>query len=274
MLSSTIPVARPSNRIDEANPPMTADQPPETTIARLPSAERGDALRIVEARLFASPEPLGAGDLADFLPEGTDVAALIEELRGLYAGRGVNLVAVGDRWMFQTAADLAFVMQRHVQESRRLSKAAMETLAIIAYHQPVTRADIEEIRGVATSKGTLDTLMELRWVRPRGRRRSPGRPVTYGTTDRFLAQFSLESLGDLPGLNELKGAGLLSSRLPADFEMPDPTDVAELMPDELPLEPDDEEAQMADLFDGDQTFDASDDEDDAAQAEEEATRSE
>lgn len=231
---------------------MSEQDPQSTstaTITRLPSADRGDALRIIEARLFASPEPLGVADLADTLPDDADIPALIEELRGLYAGRGVNLVAVGNRWMFQTAKDLAHVLERHVQETRRLSKAAMETLAIIAYHQPVTRADIEDIRGVATSKGTLDALMELRWVRPRGRRRSPGRPVTYGTTDQFLAQFSLESLGDLPGLSELKGAGLLSSRLPPDFEMPDPTDVAELMPDELPLELEVAEDNMSDLFD-------------------------
>lgn len=227
---------------------MMADEETATTITRLPSADRGDALRIIEARLFASVEPLGAADLAVSLPEEADIPALIEELRGLYAGRGVNLVPVGERWMFQTAKDLAHVMERHVQENRRLSKAAMETLAIIAYHQPVTRADIEEIRGVATAKGTLDTLMELRWVRPRGRRRSPGRPVTYGTTDQFLAQFSLAGLGDLPGLSELKAAGLLSSRLPPDFEMPNPTEVAELLPDELPLEPDDSEPTTGDLF--------------------------
>ncbi|MEO0730446.1 MAG: SMC-Scp complex subunit ScpB, partial [Pseudomonadota bacterium] len=222
------------------------------TIARLPSADRAEALRIIEARLFASSNPLSSKELQTLLPEGADVAALVEDLRGLYAGRGVNLVNVGaDQWMFHTAEDLAYVMQRVVHEERRLSKAALETLAIIAYHQPTTRADIEDIRGVATSKGTLDVLMDHGWIKPRGRRRAPGRPVTYGTTDAFLTQFTLESLNDLPGLNELKGAGLLSANLPPDFEVPEPKAVADLMPDELPLEEGDADESVADLFDDD-----------------------
>ncbi|MEO0800239.1 MAG: SMC-Scp complex subunit ScpB [Pseudomonadota bacterium] len=222
------------------------------TITKLPSANRSEALRIIEARLFAAVEPVRQQSLAELLPDNSDLTALLEELRGLYAGRGVNLVAVGDAWMFRTADDLAYVMQRYAREERRLSKAALETLAIIAYHQPVTRAEIEEVRGVATSKGTLDALMELGWVRPRGRRRAPGRPVTYGTTAAFLAHFSLESLSDLPGMAELKGAGLLSANLPPDFEVPEPRAVADLMPDELPLEdepPDD--PVVADLFEDD-----------------------
>ena len=217
-------------------------------ISRLPSADRGQALRILEARLFAAPEPLKLQDLAETFEAEVDVAALIEELTGLYAGRGVNLVEVDGAFMFRTADDLAYLMQRHAREERRLSKAALETLAIIAYHQPVTRADIEEVRGVATSKGTLDALMEQGWVRPRGRRRAPGRPVTYGTTPEFLAHFTLESIKDLPGLAELKGTGLLSANLPADFQMPEPTDLAELMPDELPLEADEEADDTPDLF--------------------------
>lgn len=238
-----------SSNVQHAEDPGALDPTFSDDIARLPSADRGQALRIIEARLFAASEPLSTRELEALLPAGSDIEALIEELRGLYAGRGVNLVPVGDRWLFRTAADLAHVMQVHAVETRRLSKAAMETLAIIAYHQPVTRADIEEIRGVATSKGTLDVLMEVGWVRPRGRRRAPGRPVTYGTTPAFLAHFSLEGLGDLPGLAELKGAGLLSSRLPGDFSIPDPQQVAELMPDELPLE--DDPAANGDLFDDD-----------------------
>jgi len=219
---------------------------PSATISRLPSADRGQALRILEARLFAATKPLTPSELSETLSGEIDVAALLEELKGLYAGRGVNLVQVDGAWMFRTADDLAYLMQRYARRERKLSKAALETLAIIAYHQPVTRADIEDVRGVATAKGTLDTLMALGWVRPRGRRRAPGRPVTYGTTQAFLAQFTLSSLKDLPGLSDLKGAGLLSPNLPPDFQMPEPCDVAELMPDEMPLEPD---VAAADLFD-------------------------
>lgn len=218
-------------------------------IARLPSADRSQALRVLEARLFASPEPLKTAELATSLPDGADVAALLEELRGLYAGRGVNLVSTGDGWMFRTADDLAPLMTQYAVVQKRLSKAALETLAIIAYHQPVTRAEIEDVRGVATSKGTLDALMEQGWVRPRGRRRAPGRPVTYGTTPEFLAHFSLESIRDLPGMAELKAAGFLDGAIPADFVVPEPTDVADLLPDELPLEDEADGAVQDDLFD-------------------------
>ena len=207
-------------------------------IATLPSADRRDDLRIVEARLFASGEPLAEGELALLVSDDTNISALLEELKAFYAGRGINLVRVAGKWAFRTAEDLAFVLEKHTVEERRLSKAALETLAIIAYHQPVTRAEIEDIRGVATSKGTLDVLMETGWIRPRGRRRAPGKPLTYGTTESFLTHFGLEQVGDLPGLTELKGAGLLDATLPPDFRVPEPKELAALMPDELPLEDD------------------------------------
>jgi len=143
---------------------------------------------------------------------------------------------VGGRWTFRTAHDLAPLLERHAVEERRLSKAALETLAIIAYHQPVTRAEIEEIRGVSTSKGTLDVLMETGWIRPRGRRRAPGKPITYGTTRAFLEHFCLDDIKDLPGLAELKGAGLLDANLPPGFTVPEPSEVNGLLADELPLD--------------------------------------
>jgi segregation and condensation protein B len=161
---------------------------------------------------------------------------LLEELKGFYASRGINLAKVAGRWAFRTAEDLAYLLERNATEQRRLSKAATETLAIIAYHQPVTRAEIEEIRGVSVSPGTLDVLMEIGWVRPRGRRRAPGRPITYGTTDQFLEHFGLDGIKDLPGLSELKASGLLESNLPPDFTVPEPSDSAALMADELPLD--------------------------------------
>jgi len=169
-------------------------------------------LRLLEALLFASAEPLGSAQLARHLPEQADLDALLEELGRLYANRGVNLVRVGDRWAFRTAADLAPMMRIERKSERKLSRAALETLAIVAYHQPVTRGEIEEIRGVALSKGTLDTLLEAGWVKPKGRRRTPGRPVTWGTTEAFLDHFGLENLDALPGVAELKAAGLLDTR--------------------------------------------------------------
>ena len=182
--------------------------PSKTMLAR-PSADRQEKLRILEALLFAAPEPLDQSELVEHFAEGEDVAALLAELQGTYATRGVNLVRVAGKWSFRTAEDLAFLLEREAVEQRRLSRAALETLAIIAYHQPVTRAEIEEIRGVSTSKGTLDVLLETGWIKLRGRRRAPGRPVTYGTTEQFLGHFGFDSIQDLPGLNELKGAGLL-----------------------------------------------------------------
>ena len=195
-------------------------------------------LRILEALLFASSEPLSAAQLGESLGEGADVEGLLALLAERYATRGVNLLKRGDKWAFRTAEDLGFLLRREEVESRNLSRAALETLAIIAYHQPATRAEVEEVRGVATGKGTLDLLMEAGWVRMRGRRRTPGRPVTYGTTEAFLDHFGLESLADLPGLEELKGAGLLSSRLPSNFQVPLPFD-GPLRDDEDPLDPED-----------------------------------
>src|SRR5580658_574562 len=195
--------------------------------------------RRIEALLFAAAEPLSAADLARRLPEGADIAHALMALKARYAERGVNLVCVADRWRMQTAADLAFLMTEERQEPRRLSKAAQETLAIIAYHQPATRAEIEAIRGVQASRGTLDLLLEIGFVRPRGRRRTPGRPVTYATTDAFLEHFGLASLADLPGAAEMKAAGLLDLDLPPDFAVPDPSVAAsddEPLEDEAPSE--------------------------------------
>lgn len=172
----------------------------------------GDAnLRLLEAVLFAAAEPLGERRLAARLPEGADVKALLKELQDQYAGRGVNLVRAGGSWAFRTADDLAAQMSRNVEVTRKLSRAAIETLAIIAYHQPITRAEIEEVRGVSLSKGTLDILLEEGWIRPRGRKDAPGRPLYWGTSDGFLDHFGLESLRDLPGVKELRAMGLLES---------------------------------------------------------------
>jgi segregation and condensation protein B len=198
--------------------------------------ERRQNLRMVEALLFASAEPLSAAEIAGRLPEGIDVAGLLRDVQAMYAENGVNLVQVAGKWMFRTAGDLSFLLSREAVEQKKLSRAALETLAIIAYHQPVTRADIEEIRGVATSRGTLDVLMETGWIRMRGRRRAPGRPVTYGVTEGFLAHFGLDSVADLPGVDELKAAGLLDSRIPADFSIPEPKAGGGLAEDEDPLE--------------------------------------
>jgi len=191
--------------------------------ARLQSAPEGKAvdaeLRLLEALLFAAVEPIDTQTLRERMPDEADVGALLARLTRDYAGRGVNLVRVADRWRFQTAIDLEPHLLDIKEAPRKLSKAALETLAIIAYHQPVTRAEIEDVRGVAVSKGTIDVLMELGWARLRGRRRTPGRPVTYGTTEAFLAHFNLEDISDLPGRDDLRAAGLLDPRLPKDFEM-------------------------------------------------------
>jgi segregation and condensation protein B len=197
---------------------------------------RVEELRILEALLFASPEPLDEEELAARLPHGIDVRAALIDLQQEYAPRGVNLVRIGGRWTFRTAGDLAWLLSKETVETRRLSKAAIETLAIIAYHQPVTRAEIEEIRGVSTSKGSIDVLLQTEWIRPRGRRRAPGRPVTYGTTHKFLSHFGLDAVADLPGLEELRGSGLLDGRLPPGFSVPMPSDDAALRVDEDPLD--------------------------------------
>ena len=192
--------------------------------------------RWVEALLFAAAEPLSEADLARRLPEGADVPTAIRVLREQFEGRGVELVEVAGRWRLQTAADLAFLMTEEREEPRRLSKAAQETLAIIAYHQPVTRAEIEAVRGVQASKGTLDVLLELGLVRMRGRRRTPGRPVTYGTTDLFLEHYGLASLADLPGMTDMKALGLLDMNLPPGFSVPDPSLAGEAIEDEEQLD--------------------------------------
>lgn len=174
--------------------------------------DRHQHLRIVEALLFAAAEPLTAKALAERLPQGADVAGLLTELRETYRGRGVELRRAGEGWAFRTAPDLAALLRVDRDQPRKLTRAGLETLAIIAYHQPVTRAEIEDIRGVALSKGTLDTLLEAGWVKPRGRRQTPGRPLTWGTTSGFLDHFGLESISDLPGVEELRAAGLLDAR--------------------------------------------------------------
>jgi segregation and condensation protein B len=194
------------------------------------------AEREVEALLFAAAGPLGVDEIAARLPEGADVEGAIAALQARYDGRGVQLACVAGRWRFQTAEDLAWLMTEEREEPRRLSRAAQETLAIIAYHQPVTRAEIEAVRGVQASKGTLDVLLELGLVRMRGRRRTPGRPITYGTTDAFLEHYGLASLADLPGMAEMRAAGLLSLDLPPDFAIPAPGEAAA---EEDPLEADD-----------------------------------
>lgn len=200
------------------------------------STARPEELRLLEALLFAASEPLDEKTLGKRLPEGTDVAAALAQLQAEYSIRGVNLVCIAGKWTFRTAGDLSWLLTREAIESKKLSRAAIETLAIVAYHQPVTRAEIEEIRGVSTSKGTLDVLLETGWVRLRGRRKAPGRPVTYGTNEAFLSHFGLEALGDLPGLEELKGSGLLDGRLPAGFQVPLPSDDPTLREDEDPLD--------------------------------------
>jgi len=193
------------------------------------------ACRIVEALLFASVQPLSAEDLAKSLPANVPIAQVIAELEQSYAMRGVTLHRVAGGYAFRTAPDLAYLLAPEAEPPRKLSRAALETLAIIAYHQPVTRAEIEEIRGVATAKGTLDILLEAGWVRLRGRRRSPGRPVTFGTTPAFLDHFGLDRIDDLPGLEELKGAGFIEGRLAKDLTVPVPDDDPRLHDDEDPL---------------------------------------
>ena len=193
-------------------------------------------MRIAEALIFASAAPMDEATIGERLSQGAEVASVLSELQKLYASRGVNLVRVAGQWTFRTATDLAWLLSKESRETKKLSRAAIETLAIVAYHQPVTRADVEDIRGVAVSKGALDALMEAGWVRMRGRRKAPGRPITYGTTDLFLSNFNLDSIGDLPGLEELQGAGLFDAALPAGFGVPAPTDDTTLRDDEDPLE--------------------------------------
>jgi segregation and condensation protein B len=208
-------------------------------------AVRPEEVRILEALLFAAATPLDEKALASRLPAGTDVRSVLQQLQSEYSPRGVNLVRVGGKWALRTATDLAWLLTHESVVTRKLSRAAIETLAIVAYHQPVTRAEVEEIRGVSTSKGTLDVLLETGWIRLRGRRKAPGRPVTYGTSEAFLSHFGLDALGDLPGLDELRGAGLVDATMPADFAMPVPSDDPALREDEEPLGPEDVDLGLA-----------------------------
>jgi len=207
--------------------------------------DRAEGLRILEALLFAAQGPLDEKVLASRLPAGIDVHGLLQQLQREYAPRGVNLVRIGGKWTLRTATDLAWLLTHESVVTRKLSRAAIETLAIVAYHQPVTRAEVEEIRGVSTSKGTLDVLLETGWIRLRGRRKAPGRPVTYGTSEAFLSHFGLDVLTDLPGLDELKGAGLVDATMPADFALPVPSDDPALRDDEEPLGPEDVDLGLA-----------------------------
>ena len=228
-------MSKTSDRINKAAAGIEADVVSLTERLKTGGDVDGD-LRQLEALLFAAVEPIDIQTLRERMPEDADVGALLARLVRDYEGRGINLVRVADRWRFQTAPDLEHHLTDIKEARRKLSNAALETLAIVAYHQPVTRAEIEDVRGVAVSKGTLDVLMELGWLRLRGRRRTPGRPVTYGTTTGFLAHFNLETISDLPGREDLKAAGLLDPRLPRDFEMPEPMMVDDLSGDEDPLE--------------------------------------
>jgi segregation and condensation protein B len=182
-----------------------------------PLSNLNDQLRAVEALLFASSDPLDEKTLSEILPKNADIEKILEKIQELYKGRGVELTKVNNKWMFKTASDLSFIMQKEAKVQKKLSKAGLETLSIIAYHQPVSRAEIEEIRGVSVSPGTIDSLLELNWIRIKGRRKAPGNPITYGTTEEFLVHFDLSNIRDLPGLDELKSTGLLDSNLPPDM---------------------------------------------------------
>ncbi len=206
-------------------------------------SEHRENLRILEALLFAANEPLDAESLKARLPKGANLSKLINLIKAQYESRGVNLVKTGNKWSFKTAIDLSPMMKKEKIVQRKLSKAATETLSIIAYHQPVTRAEVEDIRGVHFSPGTLDVLMELNWVRPIGRKKVPGRPIIYGTTERFLEYFNIEQISDLPGLEELKAAGLLESRLPPNLDIKEPKEI-----DQSQIEPFGEDENIDDLI--------------------------
>ena len=206
---------------------------------------RPEHLRLLEALLFAAAVPLDEKTLGARLPEDVDLKAALHALQAEYSTRGVNLVRIANKWTFRTAGDLSWLLTKEAVVPKKLSRAAIETLAIVAYHQPVTRAEIEEIRGVVTATGTLDVLLKTAWIRPRGRRKAPGRPITYGTTENFLSHFGLEAVSDLPGLDELKGAGLLEGNMPLGFAVPMPSDETTLRDDEDPLEPGDLDLGLA-----------------------------
>jgi segregation and condensation protein B len=227
------------SRAAPETPPGPAQPAPVPEVDPSLAEERlADALRRAEAVLFASAHPIDAVTLTGALPPGVEAGDVLMLLKARYRDRGVQLVEVAGKWRFQTAPDLAFLFEETREQPRALSRAALETLAIIAYCQPATRAEIEEVRGVAVSRGSLDALMEAGWVKPRGRRRAPGRPVTYGTTQAFLVHFGLDSLEALPGREDLRAAGLLSADLPRDFDIAGPPRDAETGAplEELPLE--------------------------------------
>jgi segregation and condensation protein B len=214
--------------------PETEEKVTPENVTDVVSPDHAQHLRLLEALIFAGTQALDEKELADRLPNDADVKRLIVDLAEMYAGRGVNLVQVAGGWAFRTAPDLSEKLKIERPVTRKLSRAAVETLAIIAYHQPVTRAEIEQVRGVGLSKGTLDLLFEQNWIRPMGRRRAPGKPVTWGTSEFFLEHFGLPSLDDLPGHEELKAAGLLDPRSqPPIFRAEEP---------DLPLEPGEDEA--------------------------------
>lgn len=222
------------------------EQSAETEEGILDVADKADHLRMVEALLFAASEPLADEAIAKRVPEGVDVPGILAVLSEHYADRGINLTKVSGKWRFVTAADVGHILEIEKVEPRRLSRAALETLAIIAYHQPCTRADIEDVRGVQVSKGSLDQLLEIGWVRLRGRRRdAPGRPVLYATSPTFLEHFGLDTVEDLPGMADLKAAGLLDARLPPGFSIPSPSDVDG---DEDELDDTDEPAEFSQDF--------------------------
>lgn len=219
------------------------DAPPEV-VAEWSDEELAEHTRMAEALLFAAAEPLDEKSIADRLPASADIAKLIERIKADYESRGVNLIKIDSKWRFVTAADVAHILDKEKVTPRKLSRAALETLAIIAYHQPCTRADIEDVRGVAVSKGSLDQLLEIGWARLRGKRRdAPGRPTLYGTTEAFLEHFGLETVQDLPGLADLKAAGLLDARLPPGFSVPTPKEG-----EDEEIEDDGEDAEFAQDF--------------------------
>lgn len=229
------------NMNESSKPHMVEDQnaDQDTSESHVSDFATKEAMRMAEALVFASAQPVTEKALADRLPDGVHVPSVMKALAQSYETRGVNLVRVDNAWAFRTAGDLSFLMQREQVQQRKLSRAALEVLAIIAYHQPVTRAEMEEIRGVETSKGTLDVLLETGWIKLRGRRKTPGRPVTYGTTLEFMDHFGLGEIRDLPGMEELKAAGLLSARMPAGFSVPMPS----IDPDALT----DDEEELGDI---------------------------
>jgi len=209
---------------------------------RIRAEPSADAIRAAEALLFAGGEPITAKELSEKLGPAVDVAAVLMKLKAEYAGRGVQLVEAGGAWRFQSAPDLASLFTETREAPKRLPRAALETLAVIAYHQPVTRAEIEDIRGVSLSRGSMELLLEIGWIRPRGRRRTPGRPLTFGTTDAFLSHFGLASLDALPGKDDLKGLGLLDPRAAAQIDVPRPSE--DMSPDEEPLPEGDDAASF------------------------------